>query len=173
MWKCNKCQKPVFFGESTKLQRENRLMGMNSHNISQFSSLDHFSAERQQSLGFDWHPECLRCSECGKRLSPGQHAEHKGVSSEKSRHPGSELIPIVIAGSLLSCSMLWCAIWPSTLWPWNSSRISQELWQEGEGSANTEELAGPNHPKNSNRSKAQNLQSLFQQQKSRSEIEGS
>ncbi|CRK87873.1 CLUMA_CG001660, isoform A [Clunio marinus] len=49
MWKCNKCQKPVYF------------------------------AERQQSLGFDWHPECLRCHECGKRLSPGQHAEHKGV----------------------------------------------------------------------------------------------
>ncbi|KAG5670374.1 hypothetical protein PVAND_000644 [Polypedilum vanderplanki] len=49
MWKCNKCQKPVYF------------------------------AERQQSLGFDWHPECLRCHECGKRLNPGQHAEHKGV----------------------------------------------------------------------------------------------
>ncbi|CAO1427452.1 unnamed protein product [Diamesa hyperborea] len=49
MWKCNKCQKPVFF------------------------------AERKQSLGYDWHPECLRCEECGKRLNPGQHAEHKGV----------------------------------------------------------------------------------------------
>jgi Ras association domain-containing protein 2/4 len=49
MWKCNKCQKPVYF------------------------------AERKQSLGFDWHPECLRCHECGKRLNPGQHAEHKGV----------------------------------------------------------------------------------------------
>lgn len=36
-------------------------------------------AERKQSLGFDWHPECLRCEECGKRLNPGQHAEHKGV----------------------------------------------------------------------------------------------
>jgi len=39
-------------------------------------------AERQQSLGFDWHPECLRCHECGKRLSPGQHAEHKGVMAD-------------------------------------------------------------------------------------------
>ncbi|KAL7025615.1 hypothetical protein ACKWTF_013564 [Chironomus riparius] len=48
MWKCHKCQKPVYF------------------------------AERQQSLGFDWHPECLRCHECGKRLQPGQHADHKG-----------------------------------------------------------------------------------------------
>lgn len=38
-----------------------------------------FSAERKQSLGYDWHPECLRCEECGKRLDPGQHAEHKGV----------------------------------------------------------------------------------------------
>ncbi|OAD61658.1 Ras association domain-containing protein 2 [Eufriesea mexicana] len=36
-------------------------------------------AERKQSLGYDWHPECLRCEECGKRLNPGQHAEHKGV----------------------------------------------------------------------------------------------
>ncbi|XP_052869618.1 uncharacterized protein LOC128275203 [Anopheles cruzii] len=49
MWKCHKCCKPVFF------------------------------AERKQSLGYDWHPECLRCEECGKRLNPGQHAEHKGV----------------------------------------------------------------------------------------------
>lgn len=38
-----------------------------------------FSAERKQSLGYDWHPECLRCEECGKRLNPGQHAEHKGI----------------------------------------------------------------------------------------------
>ncbi|XP_024938142.1 uncharacterized protein LOC107265276 isoform X2 [Cephus cinctus] len=36
-------------------------------------------SERKQSLGYDWHPECLRCEECGKRLNPGQHAEHKGV----------------------------------------------------------------------------------------------
>lgn len=34
-----------------------------------------FPAERKQSLGYDWHPECLRCEECGKRLNPGQHAE--------------------------------------------------------------------------------------------------
>ncbi|XP_050525973.1 ras association domain-containing protein 6 [Daktulosphaira vitifoliae] len=49
MWKCHKCGKPVYF------------------------------AERKQSLGYDWHPECLRCEECSKRLNPGQHAEHKGV----------------------------------------------------------------------------------------------
>lgn len=49
MWTCHKCGKPVYF------------------------------AERKQSLGYDWHPECLRCEECGKRLNPGQHAEHKGV----------------------------------------------------------------------------------------------
>ncbi|XP_075215008.1 ras association family member isoform X1 [Lycorma delicatula] len=49
MWNCHKCGKPVYF------------------------------AERKQSLGYDWHPECLRCEECGKRLNPGQHAEHKGV----------------------------------------------------------------------------------------------
>lgn len=34
-----------------------------------------FAAERKQSLGYNWHPECLRCEECGKRLNPGQHAE--------------------------------------------------------------------------------------------------
>ncbi|KAK9887561.1 hypothetical protein WA026_023367 [Henosepilachna vigintioctopunctata] len=49
MWKCHKCGKPVYF------------------------------AERKQSLGYNWHPECLRCEECGKRLNPGQHAEHKGI----------------------------------------------------------------------------------------------
>ncbi|XP_059488784.1 ras association domain-containing protein 4 [Neocloeon triangulifer] len=49
MWSCHKCGKPVYF------------------------------AERKQSLGYDWHPECLRCEECGKRLNPGLHAEHKGV----------------------------------------------------------------------------------------------
>lgn len=41
--------------------------------------INYFLAERKQSLGYDWHPECLRCEECGKRLNPGQHAEHKGV----------------------------------------------------------------------------------------------
>ncbi|XP_026461926.1 uncharacterized protein LOC113363657 [Ctenocephalides felis] len=49
MKKCHKCEKPVYF------------------------------AERRQSIGYDWHPECLRCQECGRRLDPGQHAEHKGV----------------------------------------------------------------------------------------------
>ncbi|RWS26172.1 ras association domain-containing protein 2-like protein [Leptotrombidium deliense] len=37
------------------------------------------TTRRKSSLGYDWHPECLRCEECGKRLNPGQHAEHKGV----------------------------------------------------------------------------------------------
>lgn len=49
MWKCRRCLKAVYF------------------------------AERKTSLGYDWHPECLRCEECHKRLNPGQHAEHKGV----------------------------------------------------------------------------------------------
>jgi len=30
-------------------------------------------------MGYDWHPDCLKCEECGKVLKPGQHAEHKGV----------------------------------------------------------------------------------------------
>lgn len=37
------------------------------------------TAERKSSIGYDWHPECLRCGECGKILNPGQHAEHKGM----------------------------------------------------------------------------------------------
>lgn len=48
MWKCKRCGKAVYF------------------------------AERKTSLGFDWHPQCLRCAECQKVLNPGQHAEHKG-----------------------------------------------------------------------------------------------
>ena len=32
-------------------------------------------AERKQSMGYDWHPDCLKCEECGKILKPGQHAE--------------------------------------------------------------------------------------------------
>ncbi|KAK7113266.1 ras association domain-containing protein 4-like isoform X2 [Littorina saxatilis] len=35
-------------------------------------------AERKTSLGRDWHPSCLKCVECGRVLTPGQHAEHKG-----------------------------------------------------------------------------------------------
>ena len=33
------------------------------------------SAERKTSLGRDWHPNCLRCKECARVLTPGQHAE--------------------------------------------------------------------------------------------------
>jgi len=36
-----------------------------------------YFAERRTSLGLDWHPACLTCFECGKRLHPGQHAEHQ------------------------------------------------------------------------------------------------
>ncbi|KAJ7382279.1 cell cycle [Desmophyllum pertusum] len=35
-------------------------------------------AEQRNSLGKVWHPGCLRCEECGKRLNPGQHSEHRG-----------------------------------------------------------------------------------------------
>ncbi|GFR71726.1 Ras association domain-containing protein 1 [Elysia marginata] len=38
-----------------------------------------YFAERKTSLGREWHPSCLKCIECGKVLSPGQHAEHKGM----------------------------------------------------------------------------------------------
>lgn len=35
----------------------------------------YFAAEQRNSLGKVWHPGCLRCEECGKRLNPGQHSE--------------------------------------------------------------------------------------------------
>lgn len=38
-----------------------------------------YFAERKTSLGKNWHPNCLKCEECGKILSPGQHAERKGL----------------------------------------------------------------------------------------------
>lgn len=40
--------------------------------------LNYSDAERKTSMGRDWHPTCLKCYECGRVLSPGQHAEHKG-----------------------------------------------------------------------------------------------
>ncbi|XP_065911520.1 ras association domain-containing protein 4-like isoform X2 [Dysidea avara] len=45
---CPKCGKPVYF------------------------------AERKCSLGYDWHPNCLRCESCNKLLHPGKHSEHHG-----------------------------------------------------------------------------------------------
>ncbi|KAL5019323.1 hypothetical protein ScPMuIL_005045 [Solemya velum] len=38
-----------------------------------------YHAERKTSIGKNWHPNCLKCENCGKILSPGQHAEHKGL----------------------------------------------------------------------------------------------
>ncbi|XP_022316912.2 ras association domain-containing protein 2-like isoform X1 [Crassostrea virginica] len=38
-----------------------------------------YFAERKTSLGKNWHPNCLRCEECEKILTPGQHAERKGL----------------------------------------------------------------------------------------------
>jgi len=38
-------------------------------------SFNLITAERKTSLGKNWHPNCLRCKECGKILSAGQHAE--------------------------------------------------------------------------------------------------
>nr|CAD7594030.1 unnamed protein product [Timema genevievae] len=55
------------------------LSSLAQHGTSGLAKYATEAAERKQSLGYDWHPECLRCEECGKRLNPGQHAEHKGV----------------------------------------------------------------------------------------------
>ena len=48
---------------------------VNSGNLFRF--LLCFLAERKTSLGKNWHPNCLRCEECEKILTPGQHAEVK------------------------------------------------------------------------------------------------
>ncbi|VUZ43326.1 unnamed protein product [Hymenolepis diminuta] len=37
-----------------------------------------YFAERVTSLGKDWHRPCLKCAECNKTLSAGQHSEHDG-----------------------------------------------------------------------------------------------
>jgi hypothetical protein len=36
------------------------------------------AAERQSSFGLVYHPGCLRCQECNKKLLPGKHAEAEG-----------------------------------------------------------------------------------------------
>lgn len=88
MWKCHKCGKPVYFGMLTSIyvdrdertrqclrdQCKNYLKSFVAITIDAFFII-YTIAERKQSLGYDWHPECLRCEECGKRLNPGQHAE--------------------------------------------------------------------------------------------------
>ncbi|KAK2560331.1 Cysteine-rich protein 1 [Acropora cervicornis] len=61
MTECHKCGKLVYFGTF------------------QYSSLWYFAAEQRNSLGKAWHPGCLRCEECGRRLNPGQHSEHRGI----------------------------------------------------------------------------------------------
>ncbi|XP_063152753.1 cysteine-rich protein 1-like [Candoia aspera] len=35
-----------------------------------------YFAERKRSLGKDYHPLCLKCHQCKRQLSPGQHAEY-------------------------------------------------------------------------------------------------
>ncbi|XP_050799210.1 cysteine-rich protein 2-like isoform X1 [Gopherus flavomarginatus] len=36
-----------------------------------------YFAERKRSLGKDYHPLCLKCYQCKRQLSPGQHAEEQ------------------------------------------------------------------------------------------------
>jgi len=69
MWICKRCGKPVYFGEF-KNEPFLEIVCPDSLTV-----LQQFLAERRQSIGFDWHRQCLRCEECGKVLHPGQHAE--------------------------------------------------------------------------------------------------
>ena len=60
-------------GDRRGLQESKYLNNISAYEVVVIVAL--FSAERRQSLGFDWHPWCLKCEECGKVLQPGQHAE--------------------------------------------------------------------------------------------------
>lgn len=136
-----------------------------------FSISVHHPAERKQSLGFDWHPECLRCSECGKRLNPGQHAEHKGVSwefhtqnsdniyiyiyeklhilliSTSTSNRLSLIFAFVVSflGALLPCSLLRCIIRSPTLRSRHQGRVTQEFRQERGQLDDNEESARAEH----------------------------
>ncbi|XP_041728313.1 cysteine-rich protein 1-like isoform X2 [Coregonus clupeaformis] len=35
-----------------------------------------YFGEKKRSLGCDYHPLCLKCQQCQRQLTPGQHAEH-------------------------------------------------------------------------------------------------
>ncbi|XP_045567216.1 cysteine-rich protein 2 isoform X1 [Salmo salar] len=35
-----------------------------------------YFGEKKRSLGRDYHPLCLKCQQCQRQLTPGQHAEH-------------------------------------------------------------------------------------------------
>uniref|UniRef100_A0A6Q2XIH3 Cysteine-rich protein 1 n=1 Tax=Esox lucius TaxID=8010 RepID=A0A6Q2XIH3_ESOLU len=36
-----------------------------------------YFGEKKRSLGRDYHPLCLKCQNCKRQLTPGQHAEHE------------------------------------------------------------------------------------------------
>jgi len=67
------------------------------------------TAERKQSLGYDWHPECLRCEECGKRLNPGQHAEVSGITCwsynlyKQSFYSSTKVCPTAMCPAMEPC----------------------------------------------------------------------
>ncbi|XP_041728311.1 cysteine-rich protein 1 isoform X2 [Coregonus clupeaformis] len=35
-----------------------------------------YFGEKKRSLGREYHPLCLKCQQCQRQLTPGQHAEH-------------------------------------------------------------------------------------------------
>ncbi|KAL2098211.1 hypothetical protein ACEWY4_007418 [Coilia grayii] len=35
-----------------------------------------YFGEKKRSLGRDYHPLCLKCQQCKRQLTAGQHAEH-------------------------------------------------------------------------------------------------
>ncbi|XP_068127416.1 cysteine-rich protein 1-like isoform X2 [Hyperolius riggenbachi] len=38
-----------------------------------------YFAERKRSLGKDYHPFCLKCFQCKRQLTAGQHAEYDNI----------------------------------------------------------------------------------------------
>ena len=84
MWTCRRCGKPVYFGKLAHyifIWNSVIISFLLPYGYFNKSMLFLFVAERRQSIGFDWHRECLKCNECGKVLNPGQHAE---VSLDKN-----------------------------------------------------------------------------------------
>ncbi|XP_031563602.1 ras association domain-containing protein 4-like [Actinia tenebrosa] len=56
----------------------NHVHSATNHRVGRSKSFSS-KTEQKNSLGKVWHPSCLRCEECGKRLNPGQHSEHRGI----------------------------------------------------------------------------------------------
>ena len=81
------------------------------------------AAERKTSLGREWHPSCLKCKQCGKVLSPGQHAE---VSDHN-------MMLRLQASCMQSSEMLWSYVCNMTVHHPFPGHMSSRLYQIDNG----------------------------------------